>query len=352
MADDPLRDLREASANYVKELTRETGIEPSPLTREELVEIGKIGWEESYKYTRDDEEAFNRLAAKAQGLLSSPHAHLDPFAVARATSFLYLPAEQITIFWAACWADQGFPVVQMGHKYAAALMATAATVGAEEIRPPFHAFLISLPNKLISVVDPNTGKLHEATSVIVRRSRNSVGEHRWSYVVQAERVTLWRHAVFTEEMIETDFEQGLDWTSYSFGLDRDERDERIYFLIQRLILNVCLAMASAGNSKPLGKTAKLSAGNVRDSKEPLVRVFQLGKPLKLDCRPALQSYLEGERRTGPTVQSLVRGHWKNQPHGPKRAHRKCIWIEPYWRGPEDAPILTRPHELGPKPESV
>lgn len=342
---DPHRAQREATAEYIKDLTEQTGVAPSAMTREELVLIGKAGWEQSYKHTRDDEEAFNLLATEAKQLLQNPHAHLDPFGVARASSFLYLPAEQVLLLWAARWADQGFPVIQMGHKYAAALMATAATVGTEEVHPPFHAFLISLPNGLISVTDPNTGKLHEATRIVVQRSRTPEGVFRWSYIIQAGRLSLWRHGVFTAEMIESDLDQGHDWASYSFGLERDERDERVYSLAQRLILNVCLAMATSGNSKPMGKTARLSAGNVRESKEPLVRVFQLGKPIKLDCRPALRDYLEGEKRSGPTVQVLVRGHWKNQPHGPKRAHRKRIWIEPYWRGPEDAPILTRPHEL-------
>lgn len=28
------------------------------------------------------------------------------------------------------------------------------------------------------------------------------------------------------------------------------------------------------------------------------------------------------------------------------AGRKVIWIEPYWRGPEEAPILARPFKVG------
>lgn len=38
------------------------------------------------------------------------------------------------------------------------------------------------------------------------------------------------------------------------------------------------------------------------------------------------------------VRSLVAGHWKMQPHGPNRSERKLIRIEPYWRGPLDAPV--------------
>lgn len=32
------------------------------------------------------------------------------------------------------------------------------------------------------------------------------------------------------------------------------------------------------------------------------------------------------------------GFWRNQPHGPRSSQRKLIWIDPYVRGPEDAPL--------------
>ena len=38
---------------------------------------------------------------------------------------------------------------------------------------------------------------------------------------------------------------------------------------------------------------------------------------------------------------------KRQVVGIGRTGRKVIWVEPYWRGPEEAPILTRPYHVGP-----
>lgn len=40
------------------------------------------------------------------------------------------------------------------------------------------------------------------------------------------------------------------------------------------------------------------------------------------------------------VRTLVTGHWRNQPHGAGKTQRRLQWIEPFWRGPEDAPIST------------
>jgi hypothetical protein len=70
--------------------------------------------------------------------------------------------------------------------------------------------------------------------------------------------------------------------------------------------------------------------------------------MALDCRPAVHRYMGGSASAPPAVQSIVRGHFKRQVVGISRAGRRVIWIEPYWRGPEDAPILARPYKIGPQ----
>lgn len=42
------------------------------------------------------------------------------------------------------------------------------------------------------------------------------------------------------------------------------------------------------------------------------------------------------------VRTLVRGHYRQQPHGPRKALRRTQWIAPFWRGPEDGPISIHP----------
>ncbi|MGM1063106.1 hypothetical protein [Saccharothrix sp. Mg75] len=46
----------------------------------------------------------------------------------------------------------------------------------------------------------------------------------------------------------------------------------------------------------------------------------------------------GERRY--SVRWLVRGHWRNQAHGPDRSLRRLVWINPQVRGPQDKPLRT------------
>jgi hypothetical protein len=57
----------------------------------------------------------------------------------------------------------------------------------------------------------------------------------------------------------------------------------------------------------------------------------------------------GGRGRGPLQQrEWVGGHWKHQAHGPKRGQRRLIYVHPYIRGPQTAPLrpASAVHVLG------
>lgn len=75
-------------------------------------------------------------------------------------------------------------------------------------------------------------------------------------------------------------------------------------------------------------------------------LYELGAdvPLNRDLRDAARAACSGERgaKSWAIAQRfIVRGHWKMQPHGPGRSERKMIFVEPYWKGAADAPLVTR-----------
>jgi hypothetical protein len=43
-----------------------------------------------------------------------------------------------------------------------------------------------------------------------------------------------------------------------------------------------------------------------------------------------------------TKRFIVRGHWRNQAYGPRSTLRRPTWIAPHIKGPDDAPLDTRP----------
>jgi len=46
---------------------------------------------------------------------------------------------------------------------------------------------------------------------------------------------------------------------------------------------------------------------------------------------------------GSEERMLIRGHWKMQVHGIGRSSRKLLHIEPYWRGPDMAEVVSKPY---------
>lgn len=334
-----LRGLREA-AHDLSRAWLKSDEAPEGIPRAMLVEIGKHLWPVSYKLADDDQEAFALMARHFEALAAS--APQGSIAFAAATGFLYLPDQQILQMAATRWVDQGLPTIQMGHKYAAALMSTSIEkADLSDVPVPWKAFVIDVPAGLLSV--EQGGKLHEVRHVLVQHQTVMVGgKPAWTYVALTEsNVTIWQHGLPMDELVKEFASGEINWSDYSFGFDTNDRDDRVNLLIGRLIVGVCLTLS--GKDRPVKKVGKghKYKGNIRTASEPLQRIFKLGKPITLDCREGVADYLDGSGKK-VSVQTLVRGHWKQQAHGPGNKDRKWIQIDPYWRGPEDAPILDRP----------
>lgn len=118
-------------------------------------------------------------------------------------------------------------------------------------------------------------------------------------------------------------------------------------LVSSLIGNLCLAMSDTSRLLKEKTTSKL--GRIKTKTDriltglPAIQTYKLGLPVQVDVREKIKEYLSGERSSAPTVRFLVRGHWKNQPCGPKGMDRKWIHVQSYWKG--EGPILVRPHTL-------
>ena len=255
----------------------------------------------------------------------------------------------------ARWAESGFPFVSLGHKYAAALLVTNTTAEAIAVaRPPFPAFVIEVPEGLLFTQD-GEGSANPIRFILVHQIAN----HRlpegwaWAYTTYADNdVSMFRYGVTAEELLPEDIpidaileggrEGNNDRTPMSLTLT--DEDKRTSALVGRLIINACLAFSDPTNVVERGngrKSARKKAGGKnRESDEPVVRNYFLGKPIEHDFRDVVAAFIRGERRS-PSVQILVSGYYRMQPHGPHNSLRRLQWIKPAWRGPETAPIPIR-----------
>jgi len=96
----------------------------------------------------------------------------------------------------------------------------------------------------------------------------------------------------------------------------------------------------SGHPAKREKTHRASTAK-RHSKHCWPTVWVTGGAVSLpkSLREAAAEYaMSGSSASKPgwklRMQSIVRGHWKQQAHGPQNALRKLIWVEPYLRGPD------------------
>jgi hypothetical protein len=263
-------------------------------------------------------------------------------------------------FWiqmgAARWADQAFPVVTMGEKYFAALItARAPKERLPEIRSPWRAFVIEVPANTLTVYDYDDDKRIPILRILVHAIDNGDGEGIW-----------WRWVGFTEsghkiwresssEHLGSTIERS-EYEHREFGIEDDvafednsSQDDRLFDVIGNLILNTCEAVTNPEYVKEVGgsherhRTRTASGKKAPTSAEPEARTYIVGKPIKIDCRPALRDYLEGRRESGEVkVAFVVRGHFK-----PKLSARvgHMVFVEPYEKRKDQEPFVVREHAL-------
>lgn len=292
-----------------------------------LLTLGHSIWEAIYKHTDDDMGAIELL----RGL---------PIKVAGSLESVTLGNVAFWLF-AGRWVDQGAPRVLLDDQLAASLMAT--DVGLDSIpfiKPPWKAFMIEIPPGLLD---------HEVEQET--RSFRRILVHFASYASGPQ----WFYWAMDEESTEDFEEPGIfakatteqmilkEWDEAEEGVD--DQISRISDLIGRLILSLCLALSDPTTTTLREQKRSKGRGNRFRTpySVPDTRNFIVGRPITVDCRPAIRDYVEGrnKKKGSISVQLLVRGHWKHQVHGVGRALRKLIHIEPYWKGPEEAKILLR-----------
>jgi len=251
--------------------------------------------------------------------------------------------DQRRIFaWAAEWSRLCFPIVQMSHRYAAALMCTSVPpIDDGDIRPPWSQFLVKVPSGLLSIPDPSGVQL----SVDHLACTHHAGH--WSiYAFTAETLLAmpWRSTQFLRDAKAADLDNPTAvFSDHQEALE--QQDERVLVCLGRLVLNLCLAFSDPLNVREIGK-GHTSRGHALPGgpREAPHRIFELGRPVSVDCREYVRSFVTGAR-SRLAVRLLVRGFWRNQPHGVGNTLRRRQWIEPYWKGDVGAPLLVRPHDL-------
>lgn len=285
-------------------------------------------------------------------------------------------SDTVRLTFAVLWLHNACTSLTTTHKFAAALCASASKGIdiARDIKLPSPAFRVRVPNGVldapehgieVSHVDveflsngDSMYSVHGSGPMIESRREPGTFSRRvlclpvmFSRASEVERARLVESAdeflyqptdLFGGDESESVFDLSPEAASQLSQAEVDVR-RRIVLMARRLVIGLLLTFTHTPDWK--SKVA-VGTGAVRRNGPPPHRNIFIGRPISLDARPAVAQYISGAKSSAPSVQSLVRGHYKRQVIGVSRAGRKVIWIEPYWRGPEDAPILARPYQVG------
>lgn len=263
------------------------------------------------------------------------------------------------------WYQGGVPRIRLSHGLATKLALTDPTgVDSSEIRLPFPVFAIELPfpnGPIVMESGNDSSVVQDATMLYISSYDDSstndriddddadtneevlrrihaaklkrVFDQRCVYVALCARDQTRFHArMELREAIEFDG---------STLIALAEHSRRALVLGYRIVANLALYLKSLDSSSPLG------SGKIVNHDHGLHSLlYEIGKEVKLErnLRDAARSYCRtGEANAKWKLEKrfIVRGHWKYQAHGSGHAERKLIFVEPYWKGPADAPVLAR-----------
>jgi hypothetical protein len=295
---------------------------PVAYSDHELMRRGRAAWEASYAGGMTDEglrDAVGRLN------VGSPY------------------PDDIVLF-SAKWAVHAFQRLMTSHTFAAALMCSdvqrEVLVGIEQ---QWDAFLVVVPNGMLITGELEFSRVLVATySFGARITLLTTGGPNLNLRV-AVTATVTDEAPTLADLLVSD---GSD-------LDEDDVTRRCLVMAKRLVAGLLLNLQDAGTHK-IRKVEARPKSKGREA-EPEHRIVTVGAPLEIDCRDAVREYVERgtrssetgrQRRGAPTVQVMVRGHFRMQACGPHHSERRKTWIRPHWRGPEAALIQTRPGKVG------
>jgi hypothetical protein len=250
------------------------------------------------------------------------------------------------------WAYLAFPTIGASLSTIASLLATNDARGSE-VSLPFDSFCITVPDGIIGTSEA----MIFAHAITTSPAEGKESQEKNGVVIRLfwSRPQATYSAMFLESTAATmadDLESEISLLGWDAGLGEEQIRARVF--ASRVVGGVCLALCS--DNATLKR--RVAGKSVPVKKGPLVGgTYVLGLPVKCDLTKEVSDWVHGRAKsiTRSAVRWLVRGHWRMQACGIQSKEHRRLWIAPYWKGPERAAALVRPHIIeearGVKPEA-
>lgn len=349
-------DVSQAANEYVAEWVDDPdNVTPDGISAAQLesewVEVAEFEHALGWAFTEDDAEAWElerRLVIELAAAGDATYKRLLPHVMA---------TDAFNAFaWHGKWYHYGCQSLDIEEKYAASLCATkVAPSELDYVKLPWPCFAVRVPKFLqplqingenLKVVIVNLVKYDGPVKVT---GRQQLEGHTTMERYQLHLVTANKYRILPTNSL-AQWADPNPANAYDeirlVQVEHSEIDRRQLEVIGRLVLGAVISMNDPKNVRRYGTITKdPSLGSPRFGTNNQVVLHKIGRPVKVDARETIGAYATGRVSRSPNVRTLVAGHWKNQPHGPKSSLRRWQHVECYWRGDEVAPLIVRPHVL-------
>lgn len=255
------------------------------------------------------------------------------------------------------WMDQGLPIFELSEDLLAGLVLTdPSNLITTDVRMPFPTFVVQLPSGFWWTSN-NRGE--RSSGVLVMCHRYSTIDRKTEikktgillHLLTTDGTGLWDRAYWPDipERLDQSWLQVVAHNRTLIG-EIEQSDLQLQLQLRKLLANLCVHIAEHGRGRrrdATGKTRrkqrKRKPKRAAKLDKPLVPVWTLGHGVKLgrELIDAARADVGALRdRWQVTKRFCVRGHYRNQAHGPGRKLRKLIWIEPFWKGPRTGERLA------------
>ncbi len=284
--------------------------------------------------------------------------------------------------WCLAWARHGYNTFELSPDFTAAMLLTdPAALDISKIQLPFHGFLVLIPSgfsvgiegghytrihvwstseKDVQMLDALT-KVEEAIKDLPQEEKlQAVAELRQLAIKKDSTVPalattgpyIGIHATDGVRAFTTFVElKELTWAVIEDLPDSvsDDNDRRAHHTIQQIVFGLLAysnAVDGALTRREVARKAKAKAKRVIEGPTPVY--WEVGRTVRLDPR-LVQAARGGAREIALRIKHrfIVRGHYRNQAHGPQRSLRTSRWIAPFWKGPEEGARIIHTY----KPET-
>jgi hypothetical protein len=246
------------------------------------------------------------------------------------------------------WARSGFHAVRLTSMQAAAFAWSEETIDPATVKAPWPGFAIDVPVGLLSWVEEETipasaGLNTSVTRIMVHDHTDDRDGRFITMIALGDRES-------GAELVGRPIQCTQAFTAFDGNDDPNKAEEqqrrwRLWNCVARIVLSTMISLSDPDRMAPVvvkkpGKGQKWRAHAQRG-----LDYVEVNQPVLVDAREVVTRYIATGQAGRIGVRVLVRGHHRNQPCGPKSSLRKRIWIDPFWRGDEEAPVIVHPHEL-------